>query len=416
MKRTLFFVGAGPEMVPGIVLAREMGLRVVATDRDPHAPGFALADAHEVVSTRDVAGTVAAARFHHAAGGVHGVMTLACDVPLTVAAVAEALGLPGLSTGVAAVAQHKLRMKEALAAGRVPIPRFAPAHDLDEARAACAVVGFPAVMKPVDNSASRGVTLVAGPEDVARAFVVATTHGFADRTVLVEEYLPGPQLSTESIFVGDRLITTGYADRNYARHAETFPHFVEDGHTVPSVHEDVRPAVEAAIARAAAALGIAWGVVKGDVVLSPDGPKLIEIAARLSGGRFSTDTVPLATGVEIVRAAIATAVGDRPAEADLQPTRRRAAAQRYLFPPCGRVRAVRGADGAAVLPGVTRVELYVAPGDRQPPITHHAVRAGYVIATADDRETAVRRARKAIAAIEIEVAAEDTAVGEAVHA
>ena len=68
------------------------------------------------------------------------------------------------------------------------------------------------------------------------------------------------------------------------------------------------------------------------------------------------------------------------------------------------------------MPGVTRVELYVAPGDRQPPITHHAARAGYVIATGDDRDTAVRRAEAAVAAIGIDVAADVRTAGEGVHA
>lgn len=408
--RTLFFVGAGPEMVPGIRLAADMGLRVVATDRSATAPGFAFACAHEVVSTRDVAGTVAAARRHAAAGGVDGVMTLACDVPLTVAAVADALGLPGLPVAAAALAQNKLRMKEALAAGGTPVPRFAAARTEAEARDACRRVGFPAVMKPVDNSAARGVTLVAGPDDVPRAFRAATGAALADPTVLVEEYLPGPQLSTESIVVEGTLVTTGFADRNYARNAECLPHFVEDGHTVPSEHDPAaRAAVESVVARAAASLGIAWGVVKGDIVLTPEGPKVIEIAARLSGGRFSTDTVPLATGVEIVRAAILQAIGAPVDPASLRPRHRRAAAQRYLFPAPGTVVGVRGVEAATRLPGVTRVELYVEAGDRQPPITHHGARAGYVIAEAEDRATAVARAEAAAAAIRIDVVGEEPA-------
>jgi biotin carboxylase len=309
-------------------------------------------------------------------------------------------------------------MKEALRAGGTPIPRFAAARTLAEASEACRAVGFPAVVKPADNSAARGVTLVAGPGDVERAYRTARAHALADPTLLVEEYLPGPQLSTESIWVDGELVTTGFADRNYARNAELAPHFVEDGHTVPSELEPAaRPAVESLVAHASASLGIRWGVVKGDIVLAPDGPRVIEIAARLSGGRFSTDTVPLATGVEIVEAAILQAIGEEPDPQRLRPRHRRAAAQRYLFPPRGTVRDVHGVERARRLPGVTRVEVYVRPGDTQPAITHHAARAGYVIATADDRATAVRRAEAAVAEITIEVdPAADAFHAEAGHA
>ncbi len=61
MAKTLLLIGAGREQIPGIKLAREMGLRVVATDMNPQAPGFQFADDHLIVSTYDVEKTVAAA-------------------------------------------------------------------------------------------------------------------------------------------------------------------------------------------------------------------------------------------------------------------------------------------------------------------------------------------------------------------
>ena len=68
-KRTLLIIGAGHEQVPAIKLAHDLGYRVIATDRNPSAPGFGYADVNEIVSTADAEGNLAIAR-RHAVDGV----------------------------------------------------------------------------------------------------------------------------------------------------------------------------------------------------------------------------------------------------------------------------------------------------------------------------------------------------------
>jgi len=57
------------------------------------------------------------------------------------------------------------------------------------------------------------------------------------------------------------------------------------------------------------ALGINMGCAKGDIKITSDGPKIGELAARLSGGFMSAYTYPLSTGVDLMRAAIEIALG-----------------------------------------------------------------------------------------------------------
>jgi biotin carboxylase len=156
--RTVLFVGAGRHQRRAIVRARELGLRVAAVDRNPDAPGLAEADAGEVVDFREVDRVVEAGRRH----GVDGVLTVSADraVPV-VAAVAEALGLPGIGTATAHVLTHKIAMRRRLAEAGVPQPHFAAVRDVRGGRAALAAVGLPAVLKPADSaSASAGSTSI----------------------------------------------------------------------------------------------------------------------------------------------------------------------------------------------------------------------------------------------------------------
>lgn len=401
--KVLFFIGAGAEMVPGIRWACEMGLTVVAADMNPNAIGFQYADHAEVVSVKDVERTVEAAKRYHHEIGVDGVMTLACDVPLTVAAVADALGLPGLSVAAAQVAQDKLLMKHRLAEKGVPIPKFKEANSYEDAVAACCDIGFPVVIKPIDNSGARGISLVENESALSQAFNWAKKNCFQKETLLVEEYLTGPQISTESLVYDGKIYTTGFADRNYELNHLFAPFFIEDGHTIPSeLRAEDQAEIIKVVEKALPALGIDFGVGKGDLVLTPQGPKVLEFAARLSGGRFSTDTVPLATGVHLVKAMIKLSIGETIDPADLEPKYNRGAAQRYFFPKPGRVTSVDGINKANRPEWVNRVEIYVKPEDDIKQVTNHVERAGYVITSGETRAEAVERAEWARSQIDIQ--------------
>ena len=390
MTRTLLFVSGGIEAVPAIARARQMGLRVAVSDGAADAPGMALADERLVVSTYDVAGTVAAAR----GLDLDGVICVASDVPQTVAGVAEAFGLPGVTPESAALATDKLAMKERFARDGVPVPWFTPVQSAGE----LAALEGPLIVKPVDSRGARGVIRMTPGLDPEWAFAAARAESPTGR-VMAERFLAGPQVSTESLVIDGVAHTVGLADRNY-EHLERFaPYVIEDGGELPTRHDAA--ALGAVVQRAAASLGVRDGVVKGDIVVHDGRAHVIELAARLSGGYLCTHEIPLSTGVDFVGCAIRVALGEPPDPAELVPRYARGVAQRWLFPPPGRVVAIAGADDVEARPEVELCELRVAVGDTVPPVTSHPSRAGVVIATGHTREQAVDAARRAVGAITI---------------
>jgi biotin carboxylase len=362
-----------------------------------------IADDRLVVSTYDIEATVAAATlYHREARPIHGVISIGVDVPRTVAAVAAALGLRGVPEEAAALSADKLAMKERFRRDGLEIPRFAPVESAIALKKILAR-GCDYVIKPVDSRGSRGVQRLIPGLDPALAFARAQQASPTGR-VMVEAYLEGPQVSTESLVIGGKAYTPGFSDRNYEYLARFAPYFIENGGELPSrLPDSVQRAVCALIERAAESLGLADGPLKGDVVIHKDVPHLIEVATRLSGGFFCTLEIPLNTGVDFVGAVIDWALGEDVDPSRLAPRKRVPVVQRYAFLPQGRVRRIAGFDEARAVPGIEELVLYVKPGDIIRLPTDTTARAAMAIATGATRAEAESSARRALQRLVIDV-------------
>jgi biotin carboxylase len=403
--KTLWIVSGGIEAVPGIQRAKEMGLYVVVSDMNPNAPGFAIADDNVIVSTYDIEKTVEAAiKYHHTVRTINGVICIAADVPLTVASVAHALGLQGISLETAHLATDKLAMKQRFAESNIPIPWFSPVESLKDLKSLVDTHGFPLVLKPVDSRGARGVLKLDYNVNLEWAYQHALKFSSSGR-VMVEKYLNGTQVSTESVFIKNCAYTPGFVERNYEYQDLLAPYMIENGGQQPSeLSVDQQRSIARLAEEAACVMGITTGIAKGDMVLTKDGPKVIEIAARLSGGWFSTEQIPLATGVGLIEAAIHIAVGENVMSEDLLPKYNKGVAIRYFFPAPGRVVKIKNSDAFKDVYWLHRLNFFVDIGDVVEPVTDHTKRVGFVITTGETRNEAVERALQVINMIEIETA------------
>jgi biotin carboxylase len=320
------------------------------------------------------------------------VFTAGTDFSTTVAWVCEKLGLPGVSYATALAATDKLLMRRTLRTAGVPGPRFSGWSGEGEPAdaASSAGVGFPVVVKPVDNMGARGVRRVSSPEDLRGACAAARAASRSGQ-VIIEEFMDGPELSLDAVVFHGEITVCGVADREIC----FAPYFVEMGHTMPSERpgSELEGAVEV-FREGIRALGIDNGAAKGDVKLTRDGPRIGEIAARLSGGYMSGWTYPYSSGVEVTEAALNIAVGLPPG--DLSPRWRRVSAERAFLSVPGEVEGIRGVEEARCLRGVKDVFLRAQAGDRVVFPTNNVEKCGNVITCDASRERAVRQAQAAL--------------------
>jgi biotin carboxylase len=386
--KRLLVLGAGPAQLGLLQAARRRGLFVIALDRDPAAPGFEFADRRAVVSTEDepAIGMLAAAE------ELNGVIAPGIDWPVAIAArVAARLGLPHpLSPETAALAVSKQRQRQRLEEHGVPQPRWrvvteAP-NDLQ----------LPVVVKPPDRQGQKGLTLVREPERLAVAIATAVT---ASRTNVaqVEELVDGPEVTVNAFSTGGVFHPLTVTDRLTASDEAAFG--VALAHAWPSEH-DTDGAIE--VARAAVtALGIENGPTYTQVVLGPDGPKVMELAARLGGGH-DAELCEAALGVDLNGLALSAALGE-PLEVP-RPEPRGGAVVRFLVSPPGSLESVQGIDDASAQDGIVSARVYRRPGWVFAPLRRGSDRAGFVLATGNSRDDALAKADRAAELIRFETA------------
>ncbi|MCB1305818.1 MAG: ATP-grasp domain-containing protein, partial [Leptospiraceae bacterium] len=299
MKR-IIITGGGTLQVPIIRKAASMGLQSIVFDMDTDAPGKEYSWRFVQMSTRDIDGCVREAKRIALEMPIHGVITAGTDASRAVSAIAAALDLPGIRYTHAEAASNKVLMRKRLRKSGVPIPDFYPVWNLKEARDALDELGAPAVLKPAENMGARGVIKISNRAELAAAYRHTKKYSTTGEMIL-EQYMEGPELSVDALAFDGTFKITGIADRII----EKEPYFIERGHNMPSAMDPaILHDVEKIMIQGMLALGIHTGAGKGDIKITPDGPKIGELAARLSGGWMSSHTYPLHSGVDLLRAAL----------------------------------------------------------------------------------------------------------------
>jgi biotin carboxylase len=370
---------------------------VIAVDRDPSAPGFRYADRRAIVSTEDESAVERLA----GAERVDGLIAPGIDWPVAIAArVAERLALPHpISPETATLSTSKLRQRERFAQAGVPQPAYEVCAGAAEATTAAQRIGLPCVIKAPDRQGQRGLTLVRSADEV-RAAVDLALDASRSATLLVEEHVPGREVTVNAFSSGGHFSPLTVTDRLTA----PLPAFgVALTHAWPSELEpaEIGAVVEAAAA-AAAAVGIADGPSYTQVLVGPEGVRVGELAARLGGGH-DAELCRVSLGVDLNGAAMAAAFGETIPSGSITPVAKvGGACVRFLVPPPGELQEVTGVEEAFALPGVRGIRIYRRKGHRFGEFRRGADRAGAILTVGGSREEALERAAKAEAMIRFE--------------
>lgn len=374
-KKKILIIAGGEWQVPVINKAKSMGLITVVTDRGAHAPGLQIADFPEVVDIIDMKGTLAVAEKYL----VDAVITEQTDVSVPTAAfVAEKLGLPGIGYEVSLRATNKYLMREACSKANIPMPKYEKVDILSEALEAAEAIGYPIIIKPVDGQASRGVRQI-NKADELKSFFASTKENSRDGAVLIEECVVGIESTIEGFISKKKPYMLAISDKTHLPP----PVCVAINLTYPAAFsEKLTNRLSDLSSQVVKALGMPMGITHGEFMITEDGPKFIEMAARGGGSRISSHIVPAISGVDVVEGVIKQALGESYPISNISS---KAAILEFFTIPKGTLKRIVGIKEALQIPGVMEINFQVKQGDKIPEINNDRIRPGFFIVTGKNR-------------------------------
>lgn len=376
MKRILVF-GAGYNQTLLIRACKALGYYTLVTDPNENAPGRELADRFVVLAPKDFEAHCRVIEEEE----VQGIVTCQMENPLPLMArLAKKYNLLFPSTEVIQRARNKYLMKQAFLKAGVPC---AHGQIIEEGEIIDHIdlskFQFPLIIKPVDSYSSRGVYKVNSLPELKERYEEALRFS-STRQVLIEEFLEGPEVSVEAVTyqgithivqITDKVITP-------------YPNTVELAHYQPSQlgTEDQR-SIKEVVKAAVSALGIDYSGSHAELKLTKEGPKMIEIGARLGGDYISSYLTTLSTGVDMNRAIAQIAMGEHP---DIDSSIKQYSGIQYVnWQPGRKVKAVASLAPFLEDPKVAFANILVAPGDILPPITESTNRHAFFITSAESQ-------------------------------
>ncbi len=391
-----------------VAAAAKLGLTVIPATDICHRLADTWDEAPLALRFRDAA--AAADELAREVGAQKPVAVVGVDdlTALVAALAAEKLGLPHNPASAVAAARNKEQSRTRLRAAGLPVPSFeVVARDLGPAEidALAARAPYPCVLKAVVLSGSRGVIRADDPRQFRGAFTriaallrspdVAQRRDPELKRILIEEFIPGPEVALEGLLVRGHLHVLALFDKPDPLDG---PYFEETLYVTPSRHP---AAVQDAISRAAGdgcrALGLAEGPIHAELRLSPSGPRILEIAARSIGGLCGR-ALRFGVGVTLEELILRHALG-----ASGEPPAREHRAAGVLMLPIrkrGVLEEVRGVDAAKRVPLVEDVVITAHVREELVPLPEGASYLGFAFARGDSPDAVESALRAAGAKIE----------------
>ena len=373
-KKAVLIFGVGPLQQSIINRAKKMGLYTVGIDPCEDATCRGDVDAFEVVGGQDYEGTCAVVEKY----GIDAIVTAATDKPLVMMArIAAKYGFPFYSVETAQWSTDKFQMKHRFELGDVPHAKGRLVKSVDETDD----MVYPVIVKPRDNSGSRGVKLCRTKEELEQSMAEALEYSKLD-SVLVEEFIEGPEYSIEGLHYYGKSEVIQFTEKKTTE----FPYNVELGHIQPAnISDENKQKIREIVAKIGKALKFENCPSHTELKINERGIFVIETSPRLGGDYITSTLTPLSTGINMEDQLLHIALGE---DVDTQTGREeKASGVCFLNLPCGKVTAIDSAiNEASSWPNVYSFATSLKVGDEVHPITSSLNRYGQFIVMGETRE------------------------------
>lgn len=366
MAKYFWVIGGGLLQVPLIEEAKALGLNVIVSDGSPNCVCKPLSDLffHIDIFNHD-AHIQKANELLQEGHEINGVLAAGIDAPETMARLAEYLNLPTVSSEIAHLVNHKDKFRAEMKRLNLPTPQFEiiNIHNKHHLNTILDKIKFPLIVKNTSSSGSRGTKLFFqedrdGVSEMIDEAIAVSRSGNA----LIESLWEGTEHTVETLFdVNGTFHRCFITDRLFDK-SNGFA--IETGLVHPTqLSKDDQNEMYQLAESVARQLGIKIGAAKYDMIQTSNGPRIIEMTVRLSGGFDCQYLVPAATGKNVLKATILTALG-KPFDAnELHDKKNRVALSESIWPNPGKLIAINGLDSIKTMPGFEYIFFRYQVGD-----------------------------------------------------
>lgn len=396
--KTVMILGGSASEVPVIEASIKQGHRTVVVDRSDDVPGFHVPGGVivERCSIADKEKILELAKKY----SIDGILASVDAGVRSTAYVAKQLGLPGISEEAAFMGTDKVAMRKRLKERGVPVPEFYEVKNKEEYYKAVLQFTDKCIVKAADSSGSRGIYELkdlTNQQEIDYAYDYCVQFSGSGE-LLVEEMMEGQEICAETLSSDGICYPIQVTDQQH----KIPPYFTDSGYNQPSMlpKETVDRIKQIAI-DANMAVENYQGSSCTEMIVTKDGPKIVELGVRLAGDFMTTKMVPLSNGVDMPGDVVKISLGE---PIDVTPTLNKASCVRYFMKErIGIIKAITGIEEAKKIPGIVEIGTLKNVGDKATPLRKSSDRLGYVIAQMDTPEEAIASAEKALSLIDFVV-------------
>ena len=309
-KKKILLLGGSAQQIVAIETAKKLGYYTILCDFLPDNPGQYHADKFYLVSTTDKDSVLEVAKEEN----IDGILAYASDPAAPTAAyIAEKMGLPGNPYDSVETLCNKDKFRKFLKNSGFCTPAAKGYDGIDEAfeDVKNGYYQMPVIVKPVDSSGSKGVTVVGNSRDITEAVGFALEFSRSKR-VIIEEFIEKkhPYLIGGDIFVNDgKIVVWGLL--NCHRDLNVNP-LVPVGKSYPLKLEDADiENVKSTLRKIVDRLGIRFGSMNVELVVDKNGRVFpIDMGPR-AGGNMIPDLLGMIFDTDVVEMAVKTAMGEK---------------------------------------------------------------------------------------------------------
>ena len=293
MKKKILILGGALLQSYVIKRAKELDYEVHVLDMNPNSMGFKLADKSAPINIVDQEACLKYAKDNR----IDGVLTAATDYGvLSASYIANSMGLNGIDYDVAKMIKNKYEVRKCLHENKADdVDQFFEVNETAELDKIVNEIKYPVMVKPCDGSGSKAANRVDNEAELLNAVEMAMNVSLTHKA-LIESFIEGKEYGVESFVYKDEIHVLAIMQKDMT----TPPYYAELGHTVPSgLNDDMEMKIKQSVVSAIRCLGINYGSVNMDLLVTDDGKVcIVDIGARMGGNLIGSHIIPYSKGID----------------------------------------------------------------------------------------------------------------------